>query len=178
MGPSASAPRQLLAILWPSAPLGMSLGPPYARALAIPSYFSRGGVPKDRGVAPRRFRHFWFYAVKKKKSTARPAARPFEIQFALCQRGGWLRRANGGGRAPGTGAALRPVLAGIRAMNGTLSAKRCVKLAPCSAAEARQVGGRSMSQPRLLGLRLDEHRGETPPHIVCLRIAAAISWAG
>ena len=84
MGPSASAPRQLLAILWPSAPLGMSLGPPYARALAIPSYFSRGGVPKDRGVAPRRFRHFWFYAVKKKKKTARPAARPFE--FAVSTR--------------------------------------------------------------------------------------------
>jgi hypothetical protein len=95
----------------------------------------------------------------------------------LCQRGGWLRRANGGERAPGTGAALRPVLTGIRAMNGTLSAKRYVKLAPCSAAEARQVGGRSMTQPRLLGRRLDEHRGETPPHIACLRIAAAISWA-
>ena len=98
--------------------------------------------------------------------------------YSLCQRGGgWLRRANGGGRAPGTGAALRPVLAGIRAMNVTLSAKRCVKLAPCSAAEARQVGGRSYPAP-LLGRRLDEHRGETPPHIVCLRIAAAISWAG
>ena len=40
---------------------------------------------------------------------------------SLCQRGGWLRRANGGRRAPRTAAALRPVLAGIRAMNGTLS---------------------------------------------------------
>jgi hypothetical protein len=53
----------------------MSLGPPYARALAIPSYFSWGGVPEDRGLAPRIFRHFWFYAVKKKKyHVARPFA--------------------------------------------------------------------------------------------------------
>ena len=52
----------------------MSLGPPYARALAIPSYFSRGGVPKDRGVAPRRFPHFWFYdGYKKKKKKYRAA---------------------------------------------------------------------------------------------------------
>jgi hypothetical protein len=84
--------------------------------------------------------------------------------YSLCQRGGgWLRRANGGGRAPGTGAALRPVLAGIRAMDGTLSAKRCVKLAPCSAAEARHVRGWTMAGARPLGRRLDEHRGETPP---------------
>ena len=62
-------------------------------------------------------------------------------------------------------------------MHGTLSAKRRVKLAPCSAAEARQVGGWTMAKARPLGRRLDEHRGETPPHIVCLRIAAAISWA-
>ena len=102
------------------------------------------------------------YAVQKK--TKIPRAATVRANFnSLCQRGGWLRRANGGGRAPGTGAALRLVLAGIRAMSGTLSAKRCVKLAPCSAAEARQVGGRSMTQPRLLGRRLDEHRGETPP---------------
>ena len=163
MGPSASAPRQLLAIHRPSTPLGMSLGPPYARALAIPSYFSRGGGPKDRGVAPRRFRHFWFYAVKKKKSRGRRRDR----SNLLCQRGGCVRRANGGGRAPGTGAALRPVLAGIRAMNGTLSAKRCVKLAPCSAAEARQVGRLDHGPARPVGHRLDEHRGEAPPHIVC-----------
>ena len=122
----------------------MSLGPPYARALAIPSYFSRGGVPKDRGVAPRRFPHFWFYdgyKKKKKKKVPRGGRRRDRSKFnSLCQRGGWLRRANGAGRALGTGAALRPVLAGIRAMNGTLSAKRCVKLAPCSAAEAPCTG--------------------------------------
>ena len=71
------------------------------------------------------------------------------------------------GRAPGTGAALRPVLAGIKAMSGTMSAKRCVKLAPFSVAEARQVEGQG-PWPRLpLGRHLDEHRGETPPHIVC-----------
>ena len=67
-----------------------------------------------------------------------------------------------GGRAPGTGAALRPVLAGMRAMSGALSAKRCVKLAPCSVAQDRQVGGWTMAQARPLGRRLDEHRGETP----------------
>jgi hypothetical protein len=47
-------------------------------------------------------------------------------------------------------------------MSGTLSAKRCVKLAPCSAAEARQVGGQGPWPRRPLGRRLDEHRGETP----------------
>ena len=39
---------------------------------------------------------------------------------------------------PGTGTAFLPILAGIKAMNGTLSAERCVKLAPCSAPEARE----------------------------------------
>ena len=108
---------------------------------------------------------FLFYdAVKKKKKTR---GRRRDRSNLLCQRGGWLRRANGGGRAPGTGAALRPVLAGIRAMNGTLSAKRCVKLAPCSAAEARQVGPLDHGPARPLGRRLAEHRGEAPPHIVC-----------
>jgi hypothetical protein len=56
--------------------------------IAIPSYFSRGGVPEDRGVAPRRFRHFWFYAVKKKKYRA---PRPFEFQFTVSTR--WVAHA-------------------------------------------------------------------------------------
>ena len=174
----ASAPRQLLAILWPSAPLGMSLGPPYARALAIPSYFSRGGVPKDRGVAPRRFPHFWFYDGYKKKKVPRGRRRDRSKFNSLCQRGEWLRRANGGGRAPGTGAALRPVLAGIRAMNGTLSAKRCVKLAPCSAAEAPCTGLSASAWEWPASALGGGGEVSSPPQIVQLRIAAAISRGG
>jgi hypothetical protein len=41
---------------------------------------------------------------------------------------------------PGTSATLQPFLAGFMAINGTQSAKRCVKLAQRSAAESRGYG--------------------------------------
>ena len=97
---------------------------------------------------------------------------------SLCQRGGWLRRANGAGRALGTGAALRPVLAGIRAMNGTLSAKRCVQLAPCSAAEAPCTGLSASAWEWPASALGRGGEVSSPPQIVQLRIAAAISRGG
>ena len=80
--------------------------------------------------------------------------------------------------SPGTSATLRPVLARFRAINGTQSAKRCVKLAQRSAAEAPCTGRLALSwvrPPSALG-----RGGEvsSPPRIVQLRIAAAISRGG
>jgi len=141
-------------------------------SLYLPTF--RGvGCPRTVGWHLADFAIFWFYAVKKK-----PRGRRRDRSKLLCQRGGWLRRANGGGRAPGTGAALRPVLAGIRAMNGTLSAKRCVKLAPCSAAEAPCTGLSASAWEWPASALGGGGEVSSPPQIVQLRIAAAISRGG
>lgn len=80
--------------------------------------------------------------------------------------------------SPGTSATLRPVLARFRAINGTQSAKRCVKLAQRSAAEAPCTGLSASAWEWPASALGGGGEVSSPPRIVQLRIAAAISRGG
>ena len=176
--PSISAPTPSLSTLWPSAPSGMSIGPPYPRAHTIPCYFMWGGVPKCHGGIMGIWRFSVLCGTSFKKIPRRrwlissPAAR------SIISRAGQATKAMEVDRVPMDECSPPASLGGLhgrrwdpvgQAMRKTCAAQCCRG----SLVWAFSIAG--ARPPLALG-----GGGEVslPPRIVQLRIAASISRGG